>query len=91
MHRKLVATHFTDDNVLEMLISFDCFQSRENIAHEDNPVSQWEYYYEVHVKWAEFIFGGTSIRIMKYNELTQKQKTLVDLIAQDQAHELFNK
>jgi hypothetical protein len=91
MHKKLVATHFTDDNVLEMLISFDCSQSRENIAHEDNPVSQWEYYYEVNIKWAEFIFGGTSIRIMKYNELTQKQKTLVDLIAQDQAHELFNK
>ena len=50
-----------------------------------------EVYTEKHGKISGIIFGGTSIRIMKYNELTQKQKTLVDLIAQDQAHELFNK
>jgi hypothetical protein len=90
MKKKLVASLSTDCNSLEMLVSFDCVELRDNVAHEDNPVPEWEYTYDVLVKWVEFVFEGVSVKIMKYSELTQKQKTTADIIAEDQAHKLYN-
>jgi hypothetical protein len=91
MHKKLVASFATEYNALEMLISFDCTESREDVGHEDNPVIEWEYHYEVAVKFVEFVFMGTSVKIMKYNELDKKQQDMADFIAESEAQELFNK
>jgi len=90
MKKKLVASLKTDDNSLEMLVSFDCLEFRENVAHEDNPVPEWAYHYDILVKWVEFVFEGVSVKIMKYAELTHKQKTTAEEIAEDQAHILYN-
>lgn len=91
MHKKLVASFATEDNTLEMLISFDCTESREEVGHEDNPVREWEYHYDVLVKFVEFVFMGTSVKIMKYAELSKKQQDMADFIAESEAQELFNK
>jgi len=91
MHKKLVASFATEDNTLEMLVSFDCQEYREDVGHEDNPVTQWAYHYDVVVKFVEFVFMGKSVKIMKYNELDKKQQDMADFIAESDAHELFNK
>jgi hypothetical protein len=91
MHKKLVASITDDVSNMEVLISFDCTESRENKAHPDNPVPEWQYSFDTTIRQVEFVFCGESVRLIKYPDLKPKQQKFVDSVVDEQVEELWNK